>query len=431
MDKLLSYTDQYRGDRLVSAQELGQFLFGEFYRGQSQTRMNQLLNLIVPFKNLSLNEERATLHRSDMNLFVKQTALAYELLSNFHYFINGEEQNSLFPHIVDTLSFIIKFPNQLRYGQMFKGVALQALEDFYLSGIQFLEASIGNKKTGFLTINKVENFLYALEKVGLFEGPRTAEDINLFLTDFSARWMDPGSPITPDLSLDKIKNFWSSIEKWWERQRLINEMFAQKDLENISMLEYRAPLPGKGGFMALWSHLLKKVGLHQWSQEQRVIFSKDMSRFSYGELTVSNSNWLLVELFMKPYNLGEPNPFNFKIDRNESQEIYKLASFLAGDPRFNDTGLKAFQEMNNFSTQESSDKEMSFFEGYEYVTFLNSVSNISDQIYYDLPQNCFRDYQDPHNRQVMEVDCFRTYFKKNFLNHFGHLSAISRYWEVL
>ena len=312
LDKLLSYTDQYRGDRLVSAQELGRFLFGEFYRGQSQTRVNQLLNLIVPFKNLSLNEETATLHRSDMNLFVKQAALAYELLSNFHYFINGEGQNALFPHIIDTLIFIIKFPNQLRHSQIFKGVALQALEDFYLSGIQFLEASIGNKRTGFLTVAKVENFLYALEREGLFKGPRTAEDINLFLADFSAHWMNPGSPITPDLSLDKLKNFWSSIRKWWDRQRLINEMFAQKGLENISMLEHRSPLPMEGEMMASWSHLLKKVGLHQWNQEQRVVFSKDMSRFSYGELTLSNSNWLLVEFFMKPYNLEESDPLSFQ-----------------------------------------------------------------------------------------------------------------------
>ena len=99
------------------------------------------------------------------------------------------------------------------------------------------------------------------------------------------------------------------------------------------------------------------------------------------------------------------------------------------DSRIDDSGVRSFRETKNFSTQNSNNGWMDFFEGYEYLSVATSSGEMADRIYADIPSECHRDSIDVHNKNVVEVSCFRDHLQNNFIKYFGHLSVIKKYWE--
>jgi hypothetical protein len=430
--EFLKQLKPYEGRRQINMVELASFLFGELYGEEARNKAN-LIPLMVAFKNFAVSEDGEYLHREKLATFAKQTALTHKAIANFYYFLEDDSEHSIFHNIGNIVSFIAKVPGQLVNAELFKGLALKSLEDIMDTSEAVLRTAVDDQRRKRLGMDKFHEVLQGLETANIMKGPLTADTLNYFMANFFSGWVDPGNRVGSDLTLRKITDLRGLIDKWFQRQKMLNEVFGEDPEQTISLVRLNSSVPLQGAWNQ-WARLLEKIGVHQWDDKNRVQFEKDMSRFSYKELTVSNSIFLLDELFMRPYNRGVPNLLNYKLRESEVQEIYELVRVLGVelafmDSRIVDSGERAFTEMNSFSTQVSNDLHMDFFEGYEYLSIASSSGKASDRLYDDISVQCRRDSIDVHNRRVIEVNCFRSHLKTHFLEYFGHLDRVSDFWR--
>jgi hypothetical protein len=273
----------------------------------------------------------------------------------------------------------------------------------------------------------------ALDTAGLMTGSLSSSTLSVFIEDLSEKWFDPNNQGDAALTRNKVIYLKQMFGKWMERQRLANELSELSPGDTVSLVELESPY-AENPLMVQWTNALKEISLHQWDDSNRVLFSQNMTQFTYNEMTVSNSLFLLVEVFMKPFNVDKSNPNNFAITEAEAQEIYEVLRILGVemafmDSRVYDSGNKAFLEGNNFSTQMQNDADMDFYEGYEYVTVALNSGQLADKIYEDIPDSChLEDYTDVHHRPVTEKQCFKSFLFDNYGRFFDHLPIIRDFW---
>ncbi len=437
---VLSGLDAYQGRRNLNVVEISEFLIQELFGSEAASYL-KYLNLIKAFKNFVVYESDETLKRGNLSLFSRQALLTYESLTRFDYFLKDESEDGIFNNIGTLLSFITRVPAQLKDSSAFKGVGLRALSDIYSSGEAVLTYAIRSQPNQTLPMDRLRDVLLALEDAEIMNGDLTAGTLSYFIRGFSRKWLNPGGPDDSAFSMEKVVYIRSLLNKWIRRQQIVNTLFANTNDDTVSLLNHRENLPNSP-YLDEWYEMFRKnedgkeLSAHQWDSHNRIQYSRDITHFSYQELTVSNSISLLVELFMKPFNVNETNPLRYAVTDEQAQEIYESIRILGVemafmDSRVDDSGFRAFRETNNFSTQMNSDNQLDFYEGFEYLSVAMSAGQLADWIYEDLPKTnqCARDVTGVHGYQVIDANCVRQFLRENFLTYFGHLTTIANYWR--
>lgn len=434
LNKIISQIEVYSGKRSGDLEFFVQFFISEFFP-EKVSEQQQYSELFVHLKNFFVFEEDNLLKRKHLKPLMQQLLRSYQALGRFDGFLREEGADKLFTGIGSVASFITRIPTQLVDGSIFKGVALEALNDSLVSLESILENSLKERQGQAMSMNVIEDVLLSLHDTGLMKGSLTPKTLTLFLKRFSGTFLSPAKDKSSDISIVKINYLKKHVDEWVGRQRLLNNIFSQNNDETINLKVPSQELL-RNNTMRKWIQLLKQIHVHQWDDHQRFLFTSDMRSFTYEELTVSNSLATVVELFMKPYNLTESDPLRFKITEDQAQDIYEVIRILGVelafmDSRVDDSGRRAFRETNNFSTQNRSDQYIDFFEGYEYITMTSTAGHLADVIYAGIPKTdkCMLETIDVHGRHVIDADCFRSYFRSNFLKYFGHLRSVSAYWN--
>ena len=429
--QLVGVLEKYKGSRRVNIEEVAQFFFSEFYKDRAEDYY-KYLSLIVSFKNFAVDEEGIQLKRSNFATFIDQALSTYDALTRFNYFLLDDEKYGIFKNIGHVASFIARIPSQLENAQIFKGVSLRALDDILNTANGIMTKALRERPERTMKLIKVSDILYALEEAEKIKAPLTAKTLSLYLRNFIKKWFDPSRPMGSLLTMGKVNYVNQMVDRWFERQQIVNTLFERAKADSISLTKYQKSLP-KNKALKEWVTIIQKVGTHQWDEKRRVNIGSEMSEFSYEELTVSNSITLLSEIFMKPYNLNESSLLNYKITDLQTEEIYELNRVIGVelafmDSRIDDSGIRAFREMNSFSTQGSSDDYMDLYEGYEYLSFAFSAGELSDRIYNEIPTSCHKQAIDVLGKNVLKKECFQSHLRTHFADYFSHLPTVYRYW---
>lgn len=428
---LLKKIEKYKGRRSLDVREFGGFLFSEYYTDEAEDHM-KYLDLLISFKNLTLNKNGDLLESTDLSIFVIQMVRVYQAILRYENFVKDD---SIFTSLGKLGTFIMKVPDQLKAGKIFKTVTLDALFDIVHTVESVFSYSANSKPGHRIPFVKVRMFLKDLSAAGFMgDGTLTPETLSIFMDRFSRSWLDPGSKSTPDITAQKAAYIREMIVRWYDKQKVINEIFENRESETVSFEEPLADKVKDKNFIQRWEKLFRRVSTHQWDAQRRLTLNRRMDDFTYEELTVSNSLETLADLFMKPFNLQVTDPFDYKITEEQTQAIYDVVRILGVelafmDSRIFDSGRRGFREGNNFSTQKRNDEFMDFYEGYEYLSMAMSSGHLADEIYEGIDDHYHLDYNDVHHKPVTEAPYFRSYLKANFAKYFSHLKLVSRYWQ--
>ncbi len=430
---LLVELDKYKGHRDISMNDFLGFLFEEIFDGDIQDKLN-MIPLIIAFKNMAIDDEGENLNRNNFSFFARQALLTYEAVAQFEYFVKGEGEDDIFTNIGHVASFFTRIPSLLISSEQLKTVSLKAVSDLIDIGEIILTYAIRTRSNQKIPYYKFHDLFMALEQANLVNGPLSAPTLSVFVADLSEKWLDPQNQGDASLTQRKVRYIKSIVEEWMQRQEIFNELISLSGAREVSLVDLPNEFTENTAFNN-WVNALKRISFHQWNEENRVLFSKQMTQFSYSELTVANSIYLLVEIFMKPYNLDKSNPNEFSVTEAEAQEIYEVLRTLGVemafmDSRVYDSGERAYLEGNNFSTQHTNDDKMSFYEGYEYLSVAMNSGQLADKIYEDLPEDChIQNFPDVHHRNVTDKACFKEFLFRNYGEYFQHLPVINDFWR--
>jgi hypothetical protein len=433
-DLILNWLEGFRGRRQETLSFVSSFLISQFF-SEEWGQNEDLTHLIVQFKNFVLDGEGEGIERERLSLFVQQVVGSYHALAQFEYFLQGDDPNSLFTNVGHIFSFLTRLPQQAMDCSQFKGVGLASLKDLMDLFAEVLGRAINDRSNKKIPFNRLRDVLRALQQVGYLSGPLTADTLSDFLQGLSTRYVAPHAPHETAFTRDKVDDIQGLFNYWMMRQETLNRAFAEQDSLDLSRdSTNRQSLFSEYAYQTQWMTLLDQLNTHQWDDQARVLFSADQSDFSYEELTITNSLSLLVELFMRPYNSGKSDFLTYAIGEQDSQDIYELMRGLGVemqfmDARADDSGLRAFMESNNFSTQRRNDEDMDFMEVYEFIASSVSAGHIADRLYSDLPERCFYDYGGSLGRRVMKDDCVRSFLSRHFTRYFDHLPDVVSYWN--
>lgn len=425
---LLHKLKPWKGQRSLDLTSVGQFLVNEYFADDLENKL-PYVDLMIQFKNLTLNENHAFLRRVDFEMFVIQLLKTYEALSEFNYFV---KEDKFFSNIGIVASFIVKIPSQLSYGRMFQSETLPALLKIFEIVQEVMDNSAKRSSDGIVNIDRVNDFLLEMEKAKLMQGPLAASTLGYFIKKFSQKWLiSNNARVGENLDREKIAYLRSVINQWSRRQKMLNE--AYRDQSSLS-LEDLVAKAGQNFDLTLWLNVYKNIALHQWSTDGKVTYSADTSEFNYEEMTVANSLYSLVSVFMKPYSLDQNLSTTYRVRIEDAQEIYELLRILGIDLAFVDariltTGEKSFLEGNNFSTQKRNDDVLDFYEAYELMSITFSSGMVAESIYKDIPESCRLDYKDVLKSHVLKADCFRQRLAEKFGEYFSQLESFSKYWQ--
>lgn len=438
---LLRALDPYSGPRKMDLWPMAAYFINGYYDGNTE-HSDKYLPAAMGFKNLVLNSEGTELDRRKLNLLVEQSFSAGEALSKFSYFV---QDDFIFTNIGFVLSFMTKIQAQLKNARVFQTLTLKAVLEIFDTGESILMRSTEQNQMKEVGIDKVGGFLEGLGKAGFFSGNLTPNTLTIFIDNMSKKWLDPQAKrITPNITQGKLKYLKKLMTKWFYRQQYINSHLLSGDPEKV---QFPFPTDGLNSNPELtgWLKVFDKTSLHQWNRDNRVIFSKLDEGMSYGELTVANSLTILIELFMKPYNLEVSDPLEFTLfefdtegeesDISETQEIYEAMRILGVEMKIMDSrefnsGKKSFMEANNFTTQRAADDSLlNFYEAFELLSISLSSAALADYIHSDFNGSCERTYPDVHGYKVLEADCFGAHLFKNFSKYFNQLDTVNHYWE--
>ncbi|MCB0379286.1 MAG: hypothetical protein KDD33_12405 [Bdellovibrionales bacterium] len=419
----------YSGQRSMDLNDMGGFIFSEIYN-QTPEESRPMVKMFVSFKNLVLNENHEYLNNKDLSLFVQHMIYVYEGKLDYEYFIKDEE---LFPSLGSLTSFITDTTAMLKVGQLFKGPTLQALKNVYYKAHRVFKQSAMRSKDQEVSVDKLNKLLLDMEGAGVIRGNLKAKTLGIFLSRFLEKWVAPGQgKVSPHITLAKIDDFKLAIDDWSYRQELLNAKYENTD--NLSLTELGEGTNYKDPKMNSWFQTLGLTHLHQYTDNYRLTFSGDLDNFSYEEATVSNAFFTIVSLFMRPFSQDQKNPLAFAINQDAAQEVYELLRILGAemgfmDSRVYDSGYRAFDEGNHFTTQRRPDDKLDFLEAYELMSILFSSGVVSSELYGDMPEEFRLDYKDVLHTNVVKVEPFRTLLLKNFDKYFNHLQSVSRFWK--
>jgi hypothetical protein len=429
---LIAVFDQKNRSGSIDLARLFQQFVTEFVEDDPQSYLKHQ-ELLLAFKNLSLNETGVALPRGQLGLFFNQGLRVAESLSQFNYFLADDE---IFVNIGSLAIFITRVPALLRDSSMFKGVALRSLLDIVENLEEFLVLSSGQAADGDIPFVKMEQTLLSLRTSEIMNGPLTPESLSIFLRRFTRKWLLPHAGDSPNLNRGKVEYLKDIVVKWVRRQQLANTLFSRVSGQSVSLSQALIELPSSQ-ILADWAEIFRATALHQWDTTNKVVkYSRNTDEMTYEDFTISNSTWTMVELFTAPYNLNKNRVFDYAITSDQAQEIYAVLRVLGVEMRFMDSrefnsGHRTFSESNNFSTQLRNDEYLDFFESYEYLSVAFSAGQLSELVYTGVPTRCLRDYPDVLGRNVIEAQCFRGFIKSRFSDFFGHLTTVNSFWQTL
>lgn len=428
LNHFLVRVDRHKSKRTIDLKVLGKFLISYL---ENSEQYEPHLNLMVRFKQLTLNNSEESLQREDLAIFVRQITLTYQALLTYQYFIKDDR---IFTNIGNIVTFFTKVPQQVQDSEMFQTISLQAIRDVMDLAELILSYSARSKPGHVIPVTRITDVISALEQTGIMNGGLTSGTLNYFIEKFSARWLLP-STRAPDISADKISYIKTIFLTWYERQMLLNKLFLEPERrQDVSFLSVNR-LSRLSPKIERWSKIFEKVSLFQWDKSRKIVLmSRDLNQISYGELTASNSIQTLLQLFLKPFNMQTENIEEFKLTAQQTQETYEVMRILGVelafmDSRIYDSGLRTFKEANNFTTQIRNDDYFDFYEAYEYLSAAISAGQLAEQVYKKIPESCLLDYRDVHHSLVIRADCYRSVLKQNFSTLFHHFRAINRFWE--
>lgn len=426
------HLDEDSGARSMEMETMATFLFSEFYGEEAEEKI-KYLNAVIAFKNLALNRDGRLLKREDLSFFMRQATLTYQAISQFHFFVEEKGPGKLFTNLGHIASFITRIPVQLVNAEIFKTVTLNSVLDIFESGEVVLKYAVRSGASQKIDFSIVQDLLDGLQEAEFIGEPLTSSTLGLFLEKFSEKWIDPQHTQGSEVTSGKITHLRELVEEWFVRQKVVNSLFSDPQTKEVSLVELERPLPGVEE-LDRWIAVLNRISVHQWVDGQRVLYSKNMGNWTYAELTVSNSMLTLAKLFMAPFNLDKTDPIEYAMTESQAQEVYKVVRILGVEMAFMDSriansGMRAFMEANNFSTQKRNDDVMDFYESIEYLSVAMSSGGVADNIYADIPENCKLDYIDVHRRLVSKKECVSKLLLQNYGRYFEHLPTISQFWE--
>ncbi len=421
--------EKFNGDRSVDLRSAIRFFLNQL-KDRDPEKPFTYMNIIISFKNLSILSEGDLLKRKNLKTCASQFLLAYKGLMMFDYFV---KENHLFENIGGVVSYLSKALTQLNNPEVFRTIALRGIASIVDDAHKILSHPIQESSNGQLPYEKVHDLLVSLDEAGSLGNNLTAEILDLFIRKFSKKWLDPGSEETIHFTMAKISYVRDIYFLWFQRQQAVNTLFSDSDTESVSLVSGRRKLKG---FEPLenWIKILEGVSVHQWDENNQMFLENKMNSFSYRELTLSNSFAFLSEIFMRPYNLFVKQVHEYRIKKEEVQEIYEILRILGiplgfMDSRVVDSGYKVFYESNNFSTRKKNDGFMDFGEVYEYLSFVLSSFRLGERFYQNINDDCLLDYVDVHNSPVVKASCFRSSFREKFDTFFEHLKTVSSFWK--
>ncbi|NQZ18971.1 MAG: hypothetical protein HRT44_06925, partial [Bdellovibrionales bacterium] len=411
---------------------LGQFVVNEYFSDEADEKITYI-DVLVSFKNLSLNERHEFLKNQDVESFITQAVVSYEALAEFNYFI---KDGSFFDNIGSVVSFIIKIPSQLTMGQKFKTITFSSLINVLNNVHQVLEFSARRSDSFTVEMNKVGDFIQSLEDAKYMTGPLTARTLTFFLKQFSKGWLlTSDQEIGENLNREKLNYVRATVEEWSARQSYINSKYEGR--RSLTLEEFSSG--NENTDMRRWMTVFEKTALHQWLPDGPVRHSSTTSNLKYEEMTVSNSIYTLVDFFRAPFSKDKPHVLEYSVKKDETQAIYDLLRILGVemgfvDARVDDTGIKFFLEGNTFTTQLNNNSNLDFYESYELLSTIFSSGMLSENIHKAFVESessdCVIENQlDVLGFPVLRAYCVREHFKQNFGTYFSQLETFNSYWQ--
>lgn len=424
---LLQALEPYSGSRKIDLIEV----IRKFYISDNV----DYADAAVGFKNLVINSSGPFLDRQDFPLLIQQSIEAGKALSEFYYFVQDE-------YIFTNIGFILSFPTriqaQLQNARVFDAESLKTLEavkDIFDTGEEILLRSAEVSKSKQIPIERIQEFLVSLQSAGFLSDTLGAEPLTSFISELSKTYLDPGAAPSSEITPEKLKYLKKMMDKWFYRQNYINSNLIRDGSGKIKYPLTQDELNANPEFLN-WLEIFKQSSVHQWNRDHRVVFSEVDEGISYEEMTVANSLAILIELFMRPFNLDKKNITHLEITANQTQQIYEVMRILGVemkimDSRSYDSGERSFMEANNFTSRSRVDSHVDFLEAFDLLSISLSAAGLADYIYNSFDGKCKGDYLDVHNYTISKVGCFRAEFFKNFSDYFNHLETVNRYWEKI
>ena len=453
-NRLLNFLDRPTR-RKMDLELIGQFVLNSAYGEKEARDKEPYINLLLSFKHVALNDNSDDLKFSDLDAFFQQALLSYKSIVEFHLFLKDD---NLFANIGTIATFITQVPSLLSDGQVLRGQPYRSLVRILDRIIENLTYSIRRSDDGILEVDKISNLLFKLEDSGFVSKKLSAKTIAQFTESVIVHWLLEEQVARPYLSKQKLSFLKKRISWWDTRHSFINQVM--KDRESIPLPELiqtylsqqsQSHRLSKDAMTALdqwmesnprdpiaeWLKVLTEVHLKKWSKQKRLVFSRGSLPLTYEDLIAANSIFTELEAFMRRYQEGSrPSVLTYQVSKSETQEIYDgirdigLALKIM-DARSFATGERSFFEANVFSTQRSNDQVMDMREAFELLAVLYGSGEVSKQIFQDIDEGCKLDFVDVLDKEVIRPNCFRQFFRENFITYFDQLEGLSSFWSTL
>ena len=433
---LIAEFDKHSNNSNADFSKIVGFLIGEYF-GESAEDKAKFLPLVIAYKNFVTNSSGVMLNRNDLGYMIRQAIVLYEALLQYQSFVQEDGPLKIFQNLGHITSFIMQIPAMLNDSSMFKTVALKSVVDVISNIEGVAKYSVRARKSQRVRYSKIHDLIMGLKEAELVrDGMATA--LTTFLEIFAQKWLDPYEQGVKDLTIGKVDYIRKLLNEWVNRQQIANSLFRSGSGNEVSLVSRGDELSKHPEFIS-WVNRLKKINTHQWDEMGRVLYSNDLTRFTYEELTVSNSLITIGDLFMRPYNLDKKSVEDYVLSESNAQEMYEVLRILGVemafmDSRIFDSGKRSFMEGNLFSGQRRNDDELDYFEAYEYLSVALAAGRLADRIYDDLlaqhPNNCHREnIIDVHDKKVTRKNCYDRFVKENYTKYFSHLPTITDYWQ--
>ena len=435
--EVLDEMSQWSGKREIDLSESGDFLLNHFLKGDKLQRKDLFLNLVLRFKNMSLNDTHTKLARTDLKFFIDQGLNIYESIVEFKQFLKDD---SLFTNFGSVVTFIGRTRGVLDASERFKGVTLVSVDRIVKRVLEVISRGAMRNDDQRISYDKIEELVDAMGD-NHFLGKMSARTVKTFTERFVSHWLPAGSFKGPDFTVYKVNYIKKALADWKARQSYINLHFQKSNSETISLADMRSGIRSRG-YLKHWLNTLNEADITSWTNKNRVTYRADEDdKYLYKEISVSNSLYTLVQFFMRPFNPKKLEK-DFVVSRAQAQEVYKLLRILGVelgfiDSRVLNSGERSFDEGNLFTAQKRRDHNLDIVEAYELMTVLNNSGITSDDFYDSIPQfddndeKCFEDYKDVLHRELIKSHCFTGTLRAKFSANFKQLGRLDSYWKSL
>ena len=305
-------------------------------------------------------------------------------------------------------------------------------------GFDIFQTAMSRKSNGQIDFEVFNNMISTVFDLGLITNPRLMKNtlLNLASPIFFKVFSPAVAGVRPvpsgiDARIFAIMK--DDFDGWAEMQQLydsvIEELPSPQNSPSLTQFQVswaKLSPTHKTQYQEI-SNFLNRKYPQQFNSNGTLIFEKNIFEKPFNQPAFTGVNWrrIFVSSLLRGY--AEDASFHFVgITKDEFHQFYLDINQLGIDLRFLDPRVpniwsSLFLYAHLFLYSADTTTRLSFQQGMDVISFSMSAAQMSNRAYKDIAANCPNLQLDVYNLPMVDVNCYRAYFRQRFSTYFQEL----------